>query len=83
MEDSLLISPTDNDVLPISVGRLRAEGNRWWLDRQLSISREWEGALAVARIDGKIIGQLMLDDGRAYLAILDQATLQQLAGSTP
>jgi paraquat-inducible protein B len=82
-EDCLLISPVESAILPISVGRLKVEGNRWWLDRQLSIARDWEGALVVGRTDGKIIGQLMLDDGLAYVALLDPATLQKMTELAP
>lgn len=83
VEDCLLISPLESEIMPIGAGRLKEDGGRWWVDRQLSIARDWEGSIVVARVDGKIVGQLLIEDGLMYVATLDAELLKRIAKSAP
>jgi len=49
-----------------------AEDQTWHIDRSLSIPNDWHGAPVLARIDGALIGLLIVNGGGARVAPIDE-----------
>lgn len=79
-EDVVIIGARGVAALPISPGRLRADGGSrdgglWIVDPAVIVDPRLDGAAVVARVDGCVVGILRVEDGAARVAPLPTAAL--------
>lgn len=70
-EDCLAIGDPISTPLPLAAARLEPGDGVWSVDPALSVDESLHGAAVVARRDGYLIGVLLVDDGRAEVALVD------------
>jgi hypothetical protein len=70
-EACLAVTDRSMEPLPIAVDRITlGEDGRWEVDPALPFDESWHGAAVVARGDGRIIGVMLVRDGRAQIGPL-------------
>ena len=69
-EDCLAIGDPTAAPMPLAAARLVPDGGAWAVDPAVSVDASWHGAAVVARIDGYLVGILLVEDGTARVALL-------------
>ena len=69
-EDCVAIGDPSATPLPLAAARLTARGESWAIDPAVSVDESWHGAVVVARSDGFVVGLLLVDDGKASVALI-------------
>lgn len=74
-EDCLAISDSAGPPIPLAASRLtivvEGSNNHWAIDPAVSLDPSWHGASVVSRIDGRLIGIVVVDDDGAKVALLE------------
>lgn len=68
--DVLLVTSGTEPPISISASRLKATDGRWQVDPSVPLSTEQHGACVVARDDGSVIGLIVIEEGRASVALV-------------
>lgn len=73
-EDLLIVLDGGTEPLPVSAAGLRETGEGLWrVLAELPLTRAWHGAPAVSRVDGRVVGLLIVDeDGDAGIALVPE-----------
>ena len=69
-EDCLAIGDPTAASIPLAAARLVPDDGAWAVDPAISVFESWHGAAVVARIDGYLVGVLLVEDGVARVALL-------------
>lgn len=73
VEDMMLVADTMSAPVPLLANRITVHDEKWTVDPSLSMDHQWHGACAVAQSDGKLIGMLIIDDGKSRVVRIDHA----------
>ncbi|TDJ56804.1 MAG: MCE family protein [Planctomycetota bacterium] len=73
-EECLAIGDPTAPPIPLAAARLTATdgGASWDVDPAISLDESWHGAAVVARIDGNLVGILLVKDDMARVAMLPE-----------
>ena len=69
-EDCLAVGDPTAAPMPLAAARLVPVEGAWAVDPAVSVDASWHGAAVVARIDGYLVGILLVEDGTARVALL-------------
>jgi hypothetical protein len=67
-EDLLVVLDATTPPMALAAARLQRDGEGWRVDRALVFDRAWHGAAVLARSDGRLVGLLLVVEGRGRLA---------------
>ncbi len=67
-EDCLVIGDPTAPPIALSASRLEETAGAWAVDRSHSIDDTWHGAPVFSRGDGRLVGMLLVEKGRARIA---------------
>ncbi len=68
--DVLLVTSAAEPPLSIASSRLKSAEGSWQVDPSVPLSAEHHGACVVARDDGSVLGLIVIDKGRATVALV-------------
>ncbi len=85
--DCLIVTSGSESVLSITASRFQigqtdseasdGQGERWIVDQAVPLTADFHGASVVSRVDGKLVGVLLIDESGRYVAALpDQTALE-------
>ncbi len=68
------IATTDPSVAPVAISafHLRNEGACWNVGQELAFDPSLHGAAVISRVDGKLIGLLLVEEGRGKIASISE-----------
>ena len=75
-EDCLLIAGQHETHLPVSAGQLDKHDTWWSIDPSMPISEDWHGASVLSLDDGKLIGIVLFQNGKALVALLSDGLVR-------
>jgi len=64
-EEVLVFSAPGAAPMALSASRLRVDGRYWAVDRAVAFDASWNGAVVLARVDGALLGVLLVASDRA------------------
>lgn len=79
-EECILIADPQSLKLPLGVARITVKANAWSLDPSLPVNVDWHGGCAVSRVDGCIIGVLLVDEHGPRIAPLTKDLIKRVTG---
>jgi hypothetical protein len=69
-EDCIAVADPTATPMPLAASRLTDEGDHWFVDSAVPFDDSWHGACVVSRVDGYLLGMLLLEDDEARVALL-------------
>jgi len=75
-EDCLLMTAGTTNSMPLAAARLSMRDGFWKVDDSMSLDDRWHGACVLSRIDGMLVGMLLVTDGVGRVALLPQSFLE-------
>ncbi len=73
-EDCLAVGDPTAPPIPLAAARLTLVdgGGAWAVDPAVSVDESWHGAAVVGRVDGYLVGLLLVEDDIAKVALLPE-----------
>lgn len=73
-EDCLVLADSAAGIIPVAAGRLAPDGAAHWkVDEAITFLDDWHGAAVLSRVDGRVIGFLLVERGIGRVAIVPEA----------
>lgn len=66
-EDCLIVADPTVEAAPIAAARMSLDPSGWRIGLDETLDEAWHGAAVLARIDGALIGMLLIDDGAGLI----------------
>ena len=72
-EECVIVADAQANKLLVAAVRLTATETGWKLDPSLPITSDWHGGCVLSRLDGNLIGLVVVEDEAAYILPLTDA----------
>jgi hypothetical protein len=72
-EDCVAVADPTAAPMPLAASRLTDEGEHWAVDPAVPFDASWHGACVVSRVDGYLLGMLLIEDDEARVALLPES----------
>ncbi|MGI9013657.1 MAG: intermembrane transport protein PqiB [Phycisphaerales bacterium] len=78
VEDVLVTAGSAMPMIPVSAARLLTRSGIWKVDEAMSFADEWNGAAVLSRVDGALLGILLVEDGVGRVALFPIDVVKRL-----
>jgi hypothetical protein len=75
-EDCVIIGSASRGAAPLAAVRLTEGDGFWRVDESISFNESWHGACVLSRLDGLLVGLLLVSEGTGRVALLPPEAIE-------
>jgi hypothetical protein len=79
-EDCIIVADPTAAPIPLSASRVTAEDGRWLIDDSLPIDETLHGACVLSRVDGRLVGMVLIESDDIVVALMPTDIRRDSAG---